>query len=111
MLLLLLCIIALSSCAVNQTQEIEESDDFRVGVLYEHTVLMIEYSNPDEIKEIGLLAEHIVDSTLLSTDDKLTRLTKAYNTTNSDIGHLEDVMVEMMDKWAEVTNTLNNTNS
>jgi len=103
LLILFVSLIALSGCASasSDIEAIDESDDFRISVLYEHTVLMIQYSTPEEIKSLGLQSEYMVDSEFLTKDEKVANLGLAYNTTNTEIVHLENIMVEMMEKWAE----------
>ena len=91
----------LAGCGANATEQpTSESDEFRVNVLYEHTVLMIQYSQGVNLEEIGLYVEYIEDGSYLTTDKKVERLMQAYNTTNSSIKNLENIMVVMMDDWA-----------
>ncbi|MCA9459016.1 MAG: hypothetical protein KC550_00545 [Nanoarchaeota archaeon] len=103
-LFVLLFFILFSGCSVNEA-ELNEKDVFRVNSLYEHSIMMVELSSENTLKELSLNGSNLKRDLTLSTEDKIKLIEKAYNMNlegkrlDEKINLLESRMDEMMKNW------------
>lgn len=98
-------LLILSACQQIKSQEIDENLKFRIDSLYEHTILMGEYSSKDVLDRICLDMSKI-NAGNISEEEKIRQMALAFNTTISgnmenQVKILETRMEHMMDYWNE----------
>ena len=99
----LTCVICLSLFIAGCSIGVTDDYDFRVEVLYEHTLLMQQYSNASVLNQIGLnMSFFPTDSSFLSVSKKHEILQDAYDLDSASVSELEEEMNLMMDKWSEL---------
>ncbi|MCM2325351.1 MAG: hypothetical protein NDI94_02720 [Candidatus Woesearchaeota archaeon] len=99
---LFIMILVLSSC-----QRIDDDLKFRIDSLYEHTVLMGEYSTEEQLDSIGLDMSYITMSEGMSAEDKVSQMNQAFGIApsrdiESQVARLEEKMNEMMEEWSRL---------
>jgi hypothetical protein len=98
-------LILFSACSLGE-YELTEDDIFRVNSLYEHTIMMVELSTPEKLKELSLNGANLKRDPLLSSQDKIKLLEEAYyvdlgnKRLDKKINLLEEKMVELMENWS-----------
>ena len=85
---------------------IGEVDEFRIISLYEHTILMVELSDEDTLRRLGLNVGHLKRDSFLTLENKIDLMEGAFGLNfrnelnySSKILILEDKMVKMMEDW------------
>lgn len=97
---LFLVILLLSACTVENNLD----EEFRIDVLYEHTIQMRDYADDALLDRLGLDMYPFEKASINpSYEEKLRILAQAYGTRNTDINYLETRMEEMMNDWVELT--------
>ncbi len=101
----LILLLVLSACQEIKSQEIDENLKFRINSLYEHTILMGEYSNNEVLDKICLDMSKIKAGNI-SEEEKIRQMALAFNATISgnienQVKILEARMESMMDYWNE----------
>ena len=103
---LLLFFLFLFSACSSEEYKLTKNDTLRINILYEHTIIMLELSSQEQLKELGLNGENLKRDSLLSSQDKIRLLEEAYYL---DLGNkridkkivlLEDKMLDMMKNWS-----------
>jgi hypothetical protein len=104
-LIALLLALVLAACQQG-TDKFDEDLSFRVDSLYEHTIIMIESSEPAVLDRICLDWRQIEFLYNMTPEDKISQMALAFNVTlsgnsESQVTLLEDKMGRMMDHWNE----------
>ena len=85
---------------------------FRIEILYEHTLLMEDYSTPDMLNTLNLDINKLTNTENLNSHEKINELANAYNievsgSIENQIIILENKMEKMMNEWNELQNIQN----
>jgi hypothetical protein len=105
LLFILSILILFSACSNNSDYEFTEEDIFNINLLYEHTIMMVELSTPEQVESLGIDGTNLKRNNLLTPIEKEKLLEEAYGL---DLGSkrfdkkleiLEDEMIEMMKNW------------
>jgi hypothetical protein len=101
---LIFFILFVSSCSSNK---ITEDIETRVDILYEHTVLMDQYSTNEELLGFGLDMSKLSNNEDLTTVDMMDEMESSYSieldgTYEAQVQKLEDKMTLIMDEWAKL---------
>lgn len=101
---IILTVLLLIGCTSNPSA-LTEDELFQIDVLYDHTVIMIEFSSPNELSRVNLQPEYIQQRFGLTPEEKVTQLEQAFS---ADLGNisiqekivrLEEIMNYMMLNW------------
>jgi hypothetical protein len=99
---LFILLLILSSC-----QKIDDELKFRIDSLYEHTILMGEYSTEEQLETIGLDMSFIKDSGNIRPEEKVSQMNKAFRiepsgSAEDQVTRLEEKMNLMMEEWSRL---------
>ena len=107
----------MSQCAINsfydaffltvfsQSYEITEDDKFKADILYEHSVMMVEYSSKEQLEKIGLDGSKLIRNDFLSAEEKVKIMEESYGLNLKDLRFdkkletLDKEMLKMMENW------------
>lgn len=98
-------IILLTGCAqVIKEDKINEDLEFRINVLYGHTLVMEQYSSKDELQKLGLNVSVLDNQSILTPIQKIDILEKSYNikksgTYENRVEKLEKKMNQIMENY------------
>ncbi|MBT3463721.1 hypothetical protein HOD20_10335 [archaeon] len=104
--ILLILIILISSC----TQKLSDDVIFRIDILYEHTILMEDYSKPETLQSMNIDVDVLEPSESIDTIRKMELLEMSYGmetegTYEERVSQLEDKMNQLMDEWVLLENS------
>lgn len=93
-----------TSCS---TDKITEDIETRVEILYEHTLLMEEYSTNEELLGFGLDISKLSNNEELTTVEMMNEMASSYNidingTFDNQVNQLENKMTLIMDEWTKL---------
>tara|TARA_Y100000310_G_scaffold335369_1_gene417247 strand:- start:3213 stop:3554 length:342 start_codon:yes stop_codon:yes gene_type:complete len=100
--LLLMLILLISSCS---NSEIDSDLEFRIDILYAHTIQMEDYSTAEQLVIIGLDISFLDSETANTSLIKLQQLEASFGviskgTYEERLLLLEEMMNQMMEEWA-----------
>lgn len=88
-------------------EKITDDITIRIEILYEHSVLMVDYSTNEELLQIGLDLSKLSNNDDLTALDMMNEMADSYDikidgTYDNQITQLEDKMTIIMEKWVEL---------